>query len=122
MKNIFFTPLLVSQLLLATVIPSIVYGTTKSVTIDWEMADTTTVTGYKMYYSYSSDMSSQTLACETNDPAVTSLTCANVSIASTPIYFSILAVTEKGDLISESMSYVPPISVVQDFSLLTLTP
>lgn len=32
------------------------YNAIKSVTIDWSMADTTNITGYKMYYSCSSDI------------------------------------------------------------------
>lgn len=120
MKNIFFAPLLFTQFLLAIVVPTIAFGATKSVTINWTMADTTNVTGYKMYYSYSSDMSSQKLACETNDPAATSLTCDNVSITSTPTYFVIAAVSAEGELTSESKSFVSPISTVQNFSLLTM--
>ncbi|MCJ7600179.1 MAG: hypothetical protein MUO63_01600 [Desulfobulbaceae bacterium] len=99
--------------------PTIASAVTKSVTIDWTMSDTTNVTGYKMYYSFSSDMSprGEPAACETNDPAVTSLTCANVDIpAGKPIYFAIAAITADGELISESKS---PISMVQNFSLLT---
>jgi len=120
MKNIFFAPLLVTLFLLAMTTPSIASGVTKSVTIDWTMSDTTNVTGYKMYYSYNSDidMSSRgKQACGTNDPAVTSLTCANVDIvADKPIYFAIAAITAEGKLFSASKS---PISVVQNFSFLT---
>lgn len=114
MKNIFF----VTQLLLAIIAPTIACGATKSVTIDWTIPDTTNVTGYKMYYSYNSDMSSRVLACTSNDPAATSLTCDNVSLSS-PIYFVIAAVTGEGELTSESKSYVLPISVVHNFSLIT---
>jgi len=120
MKNILFVSLLVTQFLLTMTTPSIASSATKSVTIVWAMADTTNVTGYKMYYSYSSDMSTQTLACETNDPAATSLTCDNVSITSTPTYFVIAAVSAEGELTSESKSFVSPISTVQNFSLLTM--
>ncbi|MCK9295282.1 MAG: hypothetical protein M0P70_09380 [Desulfobulbaceae bacterium] len=117
MKSIFFAPLLVTQLLLAIVAPTIASSATKSVTIDWAIADTTNVTGYKVYYSYWSDMSSKMLACETNDPTVTSLTCANVSIASTPVYFIIAAVTAQRELTSASETS-PAISTVQNFNLL----
>ena len=120
MKNIFFAQLLVTQILLAMVVPTIASGATKSVSIDWTMADPTNTTGYKMYYSYSSDMSSKVLACSTNDAAATSLTCADISIASTPIYFVVAAVTADGELTSNSKSYVASsIAVVQNFSILS---
>lgn len=72
-----------------------------------------------MYYSYSSDMSSKILACQTTDPSATSLTCPNVSLANTT-YFVIAAETTEGELTSESKSYSISISEVQNFSVVSL--
>ncbi|EKE11600.1 MAG: hypothetical protein ACD_15C00048G0001, partial [uncultured bacterium] len=44
--------------------PIAALGAEKTVSITWTGIDTTDVTGYRMHYSYSSDMASQVLACE----------------------------------------------------------
>ncbi|NOY53059.1 MAG: hypothetical protein GXP58_05485 [Deltaproteobacteria bacterium] len=76
--------------------PSVVWSASKTVTITWSMADTSNLQGYKMYYSYSADMSGKTLACETGDATATTLACTNVDITQYPVYFTISAVMSDG--------------------------
>jgi len=112
--------LIATQLLLTMAAPAIASGATKTVTIEWTMADTTNVTSYEIFYSYNnSNMAPLKPPCKTNDPTVTSLTCANVSIDKTPIYFVVVAETANGKLTSKSKSFIAPVSVVQNFTVLT---
>ena len=96
---------------------------TKNVTITWTMTDTTNVTGYRMYYAYDSMMSNKTLACETSDKTVTTLTCPDVDLQSSPVYFEIAAITDNGELSSSPAEGTvgTSISAVQDFRLLVST-
>ena len=92
---------------------------TKNVTISWTMSDTSNVTGYRMYYAYDSTMSNKTLACATSDETVTSLTCPNVDLQSSPVYFEIAALTTEGELNSSprEQTFSSGISPVQGFQL-----
>lgn len=78
--------------------PCICLGEIKTVKIDWMVFDSSSIQGYKMYYSYSSDMSGKSFACQTNDPAVTSLTCSGIDITAQPVYFSIGMLTSEGEI------------------------
>ena len=89
----------------------------KTVTIDWTMADTTNIQGYKMYYSTNSDMSNKQFVCETSDATTTSLTCPNVSIVTYPVYFIIAATTSTEELESSVKSFTQNISSVQNFTI-----
>ena len=94
---------------------------TKNVTITWTMPDTSNVTGYRMYYAYDNMMSNKTLACETSDKSVTSLTCPDVDLQSSPVYFEIAAITTEGEASSSprEQTFSSGISPVQDFRLIT---
>ncbi len=96
---------------------------TKNVTITWTMPDTTNVAGYRMYYAYDSMMSNKTLACETMDKTATSLTCPDVDLQSSPVYFVIAAVTDGGELSSSpaERTFGISISPVQDFRIIGTT-
>lgn len=110
-------------LLLLLFSPQFAVGSTKTVTVNWMMSDTTDVTGYKMYYSYSNSMAGKMLACETNDHSVTSLLCGNVEISQSPVYLEIVAKTITGDIVSTPVSQSvdisepPMVSIVQGFAL-----
>ena len=91
----------------------------KTITIEWDMSDTSNVTGYKMYYSYSNNMDNKILACETNNPDITSLSCSNITFTSPISYWTIGAVTSTGELESIPKSYDATLMKVQNFAVLT---
>ncbi|MFH1215539.1 MAG: hypothetical protein V1706_03455 [Pseudomonadota bacterium] len=113
--------LFLSLLLIAITVPNIAFGVTKSITIAWSSANISSATGYKMYYSYNTDMEGKTIACETNNPAATSLTCDTVNIEAYPVFFTIGASTALGEIESSPKSYGTPISIVTNFTLATAT-
>ena len=90
----------------------------KTVIIDWTMADTTNIEGYKMFYSTNSDMSGKQFACETSDPTETTLSCPNVSIVTYPVYFTIAGTSASGELESSVQSFTQRISAVQGFAII----
>lgn len=92
---------------------------TKNVTITWSMPDTSNVTGYRMYYSYDGSMTNKQFACGTDDGNATTLTCDNVELDHSPVYFEITAVTANGELTSSpgSGSFTLSISPVQGFQI-----
>ncbi len=96
---------------------------TKNVTITWTMPDTSNVTGYRMYYAYDNMMSNKTLACETSDKSVTSLTCPDVDLQSSPVYFEIAAMTGNGERCSSAAegTFNAAISPVLDFRIVGST-
>jgi len=91
----------------------------KTATITWNMSDISEVTGYKMYYSYNSSMSNKQLACMTNDPAATSLTCENINLQQSPVYFVIAALLPEDEAESrtEYETFLTAISQVQGFQI-----
>lgn len=96
-------------------IPSLAFS--RTITVDWTMTDTTGVLGYKMYYSYNSDMINEILACETSSATARSLNCLNIPIDSYPVYFTIASVTADSEMNSAPEVVVSFISPVQDFKL-----
>ncbi|MEN8140620.1 MAG: PKD domain-containing protein [Thermodesulfobacteriota bacterium] len=68
------------------------------------MTDTTNVTGFRMYYAQSRDMTDKQIACSTENPLATALSCPNVEITSYPTYFSIAAIIHDGEQSAESES------------------
>lgn len=109
------------------VLPCVAQGATKNVTIDWTQSGSTEVQGYRMYYSYSSGMANKKLACATSNTNVASLTCNDINLEQSPVYFIIAAVTPEGEKSSAVVSKTfdtdteppPPatISPVRDFKL-----
>ncbi|MFP7753813.1 hypothetical protein ACLG6S_04015 [Thermodesulfobacteriota bacterium B35] len=104
---------------LSLTIPLNAWAATKNVTIVWTIGDTQDVAGYKMYFSYDSSMTDKQLACETDDATATSLTCPNVILVQSPVYFVIAAVLTDGEANSTPVSeaIVTGISMVQGFQL-----
>ena len=107
-------------------LPCIAQGATKNVTIDWAQSGEGDIQGYRMYYSYNSGMSNKTLACETSNTNSTSLTCNDVNLEQSPVYFTIAAVTPEGEkssaVVSKTFSETDPpppatISPVRGFTL-----
>lgn len=98
-------------------------ATPKNVTITWSMPDTSNVIGYRMYYAYDNMMSNKTIACETNDKTATSLTCSNVDLQKSPVYFEIAAITSNGERCSPPAqgTFATSISPVQDFRIIVST-
>lgn len=112
MKKTFFPLLLV----VFFVFPAISSAGTRTIEVEWSMPDTTDVSGYKLYYSYSADMADQQVACSTNDPSATSLTCQDVTIDSYPVYFTVAAVKQEEELVSMAEKVASPLSPVSNFS------
>jgi len=96
---------------LLILIPTLALADVRSVAIQWEMQDIADVQGYKIYYSYSNDMTDQEMACETDDPTVTELTCSNVNIERYPVYFTVAAVLTDGESVSTPRELYPPYDV-----------
>lgn len=79
----------------------------KSVTIKWEVnGSTIDVQGYKMIYSYKSDMSNPMVACNTNINTAKSLTCENVKITSTEVFFRIIAEIDQKNIVNSNIQHV----------------
>ena len=93
----------------------------KNATITWDISDNTEVTGYKMYYSYNSDMSNRQLACMTNDHSATSLTCSGIDLQHSPVYFVIAALlpAEEASSRSASETFLTEVTKVQGFRIET---
>lgn len=91
----------------------------KNATITWDMSDISEVTGYKMYYSYNSDMSNKQLACKTNDRTATSLKCKGIDLQHSPVYFVIAALVPEDEATSgtASESFLTAITKVQGFQV-----
>lgn len=85
-------------LLLILLVPHSSLSATKTVTIDWTQSGTSEIVGYRMYYSYDSSMSNKMLACETSQTTFTSLTCADVNLEQSPVYFVVAAQTTTGEI------------------------
>ncbi len=98
-----------------------VTATTRTVTINWTQSGSVEVLGYKMYYAYDSSMSNKMLACETSQTAITSLTCTDVNLEQSPVYFVVAAQTTTGETNSSiiSKTFATSISAVQGFRLTT---
>ena len=104
---------------LAITTPTLAHAS-KSVTINWAMSDKENVLGYKMYYSYYSDMRNKMLACEPiYDKNATTLTCHDITINKYPVYFTIAAITSTEELSSSIKTIVTPLGKVQNFVALT---
>jgi len=96
------------------------YAETRTVTVDWTTSNASGITGYKMYRSYSSNMSSKKLLCQTNSSNAKSLACDNVDITKYPIYITINAVTSKGEVVSSASKVNYPNAIpsqVKGFSI-----
>jgi hypothetical protein len=72
-----------------------------------------------MYYAYDSDMTGKMSACETTDATATSLTCWNIDLIQSPVFFSIAALLSDGEIYSPvvSRSYSTDISPVQGLQI-----
>ena len=86
--------------------PVISQAQSHTVTIKWSMNDVTDVQNYKIYYSYYSDMANQKVACQTNDPTATELTCENVDIEKYPVYFTVAAIINGSESVSSPREYL----------------
>ena len=75
----------------------IAYADLVTVTLRWTMTDTTGVEGYRMYYSYNSDMSGKMLHSDCEQPSRADgqfvMVCRNVNIDPNrlPVYFQVEA-------------------------------
>jgi len=107
----FFLNFLVFFLLL----PTIAWSDINAITIHWKSHNLSGIKGYKMYYSFKSDMTDNKLACETKDSRATELTCSNITIEKYPIYFSIAAIFKDHEILSNPRLFYPP-NKVEDFS------
>ena len=84
--------------------PCLSQGATKNVTIEWTQSGAAEIQGYRMYYAYNSGMTNKMLACETSSTSANSLTCSNINLEQSPVYFTIAAVTSEGEKYSAVVS------------------
>lgn len=100
------------------------------VTVEWEMTDTTNVTGYKMYYSSDSNMANkiwhQECQAPVEEPALYfTMLCPNVPLdPAQTTYFTVVAVTATDEVASDintiTVSQPPvPIAKIPDFTVIT---
>lgn len=87
-----------SLLLMVIIFPGASIAASTSVTVNWTITNPTNIVGYKLYYSYSSDMTAKQVGCETSNVAATSLTCSNLDLTPTTVYFSIAAVGTQSEI------------------------
>jgi hypothetical protein len=80
------------------------FAATKNITINWAESGTIDCLGYKMYYAYSSDMSDKLVACQSDNASINSLTCNDIELLQSPVYFTIAALTAEGEKISPAVS------------------
>lgn len=85
-------------LILTVTIPLPVSAIEKQITIQWTIVDSLGISGYRLYYAYNKNMTDKKFACGTNQPHTTSLTCTNVNLSKSPVYFTIAAVTSTGEI------------------------
>ena len=99
-----------------------------NVQFEWEMTDTTGVTGYKLYYSQDPGMANkiwhQECASPVEDPPLSfTMNCTNVNIdTNQTTYFTIAAATAKSEVESDIRTITveqaaPSLAVVQDFQI-----
>ncbi len=94
---------------------------TRTVTINWTQSGTAEILGYRMYYAYDNSMSNKMLACETSQTTIASLTCTDVNLEQSPVYFIIAAQTTTGETNSSitTETFTASILPVQGFRLTT---
>lgn len=68
--------------------PILSFGEIKTVTVRWQIPPANDIIGYKLHYSYNSDMSAKIVAYESNDPQIAEISCP-INIIDTPIFFTI---------------------------------
>ena len=97
---------------------NLLWAAPQSLNLNWNISDTTNISGYKMYWSHDAGMTTKNLACANyNNPATTnSLECNNVEIDSYPYYVAIAAVFSDGspELVSAPEKIVAPIATVEN--------
>jgi len=110
---------LLISIIMIIAVPIVSPAASRTVTVNWSVSNTADIQSYKMYYSYNSGMSNKQFLCATSNPNATSLTCGNVDINTYPVYFTIVAVTPNGEINSPPDSVLTPMTVVQNFSIVT---
>ena len=107
------------SIIMIIAVPIVSSAASRTVTINWSVSNTADIQSYKMYYSYDSGMSNKQFLCATSNPNAISLTCENVDINTYPVYFTIAAVTPNGEINSPPDSVLTPMTMVQNFSVVT---
>ncbi|MDY7031536.1 MAG: hypothetical protein SVY10_06455 [Thermodesulfobacteriota bacterium] len=98
MKKLLFLPLMFFILSFS----GISMAQPETITIHWNIVDTSNIQGYKIYYAYDSGMTNQQLIGQTNDPYATQLTCTDVDIVYYPVYFTVESIMANGDQLASS--------------------
>lgn len=115
MKKILFVILAISATIVST--SNLAFCVSKTITVDWSISDASNIEGYKIFFSYSSNMADKILACESNTPTITSLTCNNINIDRYPVYFTVVALTPDGEFESAIKSRDLRLSSVKEFQV-----
>jgi hypothetical protein len=115
MKRFYLTAII----LIMAIFSSVVFAEEKSVDFNWTMNDTTGVTSYKLYYSYTQNMTiddatwhsdcqtpSSSPSGENSSDLDFAMTCNNIPITQYPVYFQIAAVTAEKETLSDIFDIV----------------
>jgi len=105
-------------LALTLLMPTILLAATQTLTITWNITDSSGISGYKMYYAYDDQMTNKTVACESyENPATTSSLTCTFDITQYPFFAQIAAVPSDGsaEILSTPQQIIESISTVQDF-------
>ena len=92
-----------------------------NVTLNWTMRDTTGVEGYRIYYSYNSDMSGKMLHSECGVPSLSDgkytmeFTNVNIDPGQLPVYLQVGAYDNTNETVSPPQKEV--LLPVQDFTV-----
>ncbi|WP_457573096.1 hypothetical protein [Desulfolithobacter sp.] len=74
----------------------------KDVTVTWSTNVDSSVIGYRLYLADSATLEDKRLACERYDSDISSISCSQVEMNTSPTYFAIAAVTDSEEVLSPS--------------------
>lgn len=105
---------------LTLLMPAILLASSQTLTMSWNITDSSGISGYKMYYAYDEQMTNKTIACENyeNPTTTSSLTCT-FDVTSYPFFAQIAAVPADGsaEILSAVQQIIDAISTVQNFQV-----
>ncbi|BCO07683.1 hypothetical protein GF1_00590 [Desulfolithobacter dissulfuricans] len=111
-------------IVLTLLMPAISLASSQTLTISWNIADSSGISGYKMYYAYDDQMTNKTVACENyENPATTSSLTCSFDVDQYPFFVQIAAVPSDGspEILSAPQQIIEFISTVQDFQVVPST-
>ena len=78
---------------------AIAFSESKSLSVEWAMPNTQTITSYTLYYSYDRDMSTKIIAYNSNNPQATNATFT-IDVTTSPVFLTVEAQKNNNENIS----------------------